>query len=68
MYEFTLNLEGNSAEPVNIRVIDMYGRTVHQVKGTANQSYKFGQHFAGGVYIIEIIQGEHVKTLKAVKN
>ncbi len=50
-----------------MRVVDMYGRTVYQAKGTANQSYKFGQQFAGGVYIVEIIQGEHVKTLKVVK-
>ncbi len=65
--EFTLTLSGNSNEPVEVRVVDMYGRSVHYARGSANQSYKFGQRFAAGVYVIEMVQGKNVKTLKIIK-
>ncbi len=68
VHEFTLNLKGSSSEPVTIRVMDMYGRTIYLVKGSANQSYKFGQRFASGAYLVEIMQGGHIKTLKVIKN
>ena len=65
--EFTLTLSGNSNKPVEVRVIDMYGRSIHYARGSANQSYKFGQRFTSGVYIVEILQGMNVKTLKIIK-
>lgn len=65
--EFTLRVSGNSSEPVNIRVVDMYGKTRYITKGAAGQAYRFGEHFAAGVYIIEIIQGENKKIIKAIK-
>ncbi len=45
----------------------MYGRSVINTRGSANQSYKFGQRFVGGVYIVEILQGKNVKTMKIIK-
>ena len=65
--EFTLTLSGNSNKQVELRVIDMYGRVVFHTTGSANQSYKFGERFIGGVYIVEILQGNLVKNLKIVK-
>jgi hypothetical protein len=65
--DFTLTLSGNSNKPVEIRVIDVYGRSVHYERGSVNQSYQFGQRFTSGVYIVEILQGKLVKTLKLVK-
>jgi len=65
--KFTVILNGNSNKPVEMRVIDMYGRSVYQARGSASQSYEFGERFTGGVYIVQILQGELVKTLKVVK-
>ena len=65
--KFTVILSGNSNKPVELRVVDMYGRSVYYARGSANQSYEFGERFTGGVYIVQILQGELVKTLKVVK-
>jgi len=65
--KFTVILSGNSNKPVEMRVVDMYGRSVYYARGSANQSYEFGERFTGGVYIVQILQGELVKTLKVVK-
>jgi hypothetical protein len=65
--EFTLTLSGNSNKKVDIRVVDMYGKSVYLTSGSANQSYQFGQPFTGGIYIVQILQDKLVKTLKLVK-
>ena len=62
--EFTLTLRGNSDKQVELRVFDMYGRSVYHTTGSANQSYKFGERFTGGVYIVEILQGKVVKNFE----
>lgn len=64
--EFRLTLKGSN-ELVEIRVTNMTGRTLHNAKGSANQSYKVGRRFAGGMFIIEILQGKTIKMMKIVK-
>ena len=66
--EFTLVVKSSSTEPVEIRVIDMLGRSVHHMRGSANQYYKFGQDFISGAYIVQVLHGTNVKTLKIIKN
>ena len=65
--EFTLTLSGNNNKQVELRVIDMYGRLVYHTTGSGNQSYKFGQRFTSGVYIVEILQGKLARNLKIIK-
>ncbi len=50
-----------------VRVLDVNGKTLYTTK-TASQSITFGENFAPGVYLIEVRQGNEVKTLKAIKN
>ena len=50
-----------------IRVLDVNGKTLFADKGLPNQSFRFGESFISGTYLVEIRQGEEVKTLKAVK-
>ncbi len=64
---FTLIVNGNENEGVEIRVMDMYGRVVHHAKGAANQQYTFGENFAQGMYIAEVMQGKNIKTIKMIK-
>ncbi len=66
--QFTLQVNSTKKESVQIRVMDVNGRTVHTIKGITEKMYRFGEQFAPGLYMIEVRQGEEAKTLKAVKN
>ncbi len=67
-HQFTLQVNSTRKESVQIRVMDVNGRTVHTIKGISEKMYRFGEQFAPGLYMIEVRQGEEAKTLKAVKN
>ena len=64
---FNLKLKSSVDETVEIRVTDIIGREVYQTRGKATGSYAFGEHFTGGVYLVEIIHKGGIKTLKIVK-
>ena len=64
---FTLSIRSVKQESVQVRVIDINGKTIYATKGLPEQTYRFGQSFAPGMYLIEVRQGDEVKTLKAVK-
>ena len=64
---FTLRVPTNSNNPIQVRITDLNGKNLLTYKGAANQLLKFGEHFSTGVYMVEIIQGDNKKTLKAIK-
>jgi len=64
---FVLTVNGENNTPVELRVTDMYGRVVHRARGTANQQYIFGETFAAGMYVAEVLQGRETKTVKLIK-
>ncbi|MEP7318898.1 MAG: T9SS type A sorting domain-containing protein, partial [Panacibacter sp.] len=64
---FTLMLQSNSNENVQVIVSDMYGKKLYQIKGAVNQQYSFGQNFVNGLYIVQVIQGNNIQTLKLIK-
>ncbi len=64
---FTLNLQGGSKENVQIIVTDMVGKKIYQTTGSSNRQYTFGQDFKSGIYIVQVIQGKQIQTLKLVK-
>ena len=47
--------------------MDAAGRTVYQSIGTTDNKYKLGNNFVRGLYIIKVIQGNAVRTLKLIK-
>ena len=65
--EFTLKVEGGNSEKLEILVMDAAGRTVYQSIGTTDNKYKLGNNFVRGLYIIKVIQGNAVRTLKLIK-
>jgi len=65
--EFALAIEGSSNEDVHIIVTNMYGAKVFSAKGAANQTYRFGSGFTSGTYIVQVIQGKNIKTIKVIK-
>ena len=45
----------------------MVGKKVYQTTGSGNRQYTFGQEFKSGIYIVQVIQGKQIQTLKLVK-
>ncbi len=64
--QFTLTVQAVD-EPLSIRVLDINGRTMYAAKGLPGQSFKFGKSFMKGIYLVEVRQGNQIKTLKAIK-
>jgi hypothetical protein len=64
---FTLNLQSTSKERVQIIVTDMFGKKLYQTSGSVNQQYTFGKEFTSGMYIVQVIQGKKIQTLKLIK-
>ena len=64
---FTLNVRGNNKEKVAIVVTDVFGRKLSEVKGSANQQYIIGNNLGRGIYIVKVLQGDKVQTIKIVK-
>ncbi len=65
--DFNLVVKGNIKEKVSVRIMDVYGRVIKEMSGFTYQTYRFGQEFASGTYIVEVVQGSNRKTLKIVK-
>lgn len=65
--EFRLSVQSDSKADITIVVTNMFGQNVYQTKGSATGQYRFGSSFVPGMYIVRVLQGNEVKTLKLVK-
>jgi len=65
--EFGLRLEGGSDQKVEISVIAADGKAVYKTTGATNKTYKFGNNFMPGLYLIKVIQDNKIQTLKVIK-
>ena len=65
--EFRLLVEGGINEKIEILVVTPDGKSVFQTTGSANKTYKFGNNFSPGLYIIKVVQGNMIKMLKVIK-
>lgn len=66
--KFTLQVHAPKLDAITIRVLDVNGKAVYATKGQPEQAFRFGEMFAPGVYLVEVRQGNQVKTVKAVRN
>ena len=64
---FKLLVEGKINEKINVVVMSEDGRIVFQTAGITNKTYEFGSNFVRGLYIIKVIQGNTIQTLKVIK-
>ena len=64
---FKLRANTAKAEAIQLRVIDVNGKVVYTAKGSPTQAFTFGEALTVGVYMIEVRQGNEVKTYKVVK-
>lgn len=64
---FALNIKSENNEIVNVKVVDVNGRNVLATKLLPQQTIRFGDQLAPGIYMIEVRQGLELKVLKAIK-
>lgn len=66
--QFTIHLHSDGLEDVEIRVMDMQGKTVYAKQAHSGEhEHSFGEYFPTGMYILEVKQGEYSQMLKLVK-
>jgi hypothetical protein len=65
---FTITTQSSSMQPISIQVMDNLGRMVERRTGlAANASVYLGSSYRPGMYFVEIVQGDTVRTIKVVK-
>jgi HYR domain/Secretion system C-terminal sorting domain len=64
---FNLVVKSGSNEEMEIRVFDIAGRVVQQMRTAATNVISFGDKLVQGTYIVELRQGDKRVVLKAVK-
>lgn len=65
---FTLKIQSNSNEVLQLRIIDVSGRIVEIRKGMANNStFHIGTDFRAGIYLVEVTQGKQREVLKLIR-
>jgi hypothetical protein len=66
--EFNVYLEGANNDKVSLIVYDALGREIKKFeKESGNIPIHFGRDLKGGIYILEVRQGENRKTIKLIK-
>ena len=65
--DFKLNISSASSETIKVTMYDMFGRVVKYFSFASKPSITLGQDLKPGVYMVELRQGKHVKSLKLVK-
>ncbi len=64
---FNVQVKAPKKESISLRVLDVNGKTAFAAKGMPGQIFHFGEQLKAGTYLVEVRQGEEVKTVKAVK-
>jgi pullulanase-like protein/SdrD B-like protein/type IX secretion system substrate protein len=54
-------------ETVRLKVYNVNGQEAYSTQGFSDRDYRFGERFAPGVYMVELVQGNNRSTFKLVK-
>ena len=65
--DFSLKIDGNSSDKVEIIVVNADGNIVYKTSGNANTIYRFGNILKKGVYLIKVFQNKKTQNLKVIK-
>lgn len=65
---FNVMLQGGTTEKVAVQVYSMDGRLMYQTTGNSNSRYSFGNNFMPGIYILKVLQGSNVQTVRVIKS
>jgi hypothetical protein len=64
---FNLNVKSSSDEIIHVRVMNLSGKVLQVTQMTPSSTISVARDVIPGMYLIEIRQGDQLKTLKAVK-
>jgi hypothetical protein len=64
---FSLQVESASNEIIDVFVTDVIGRQISKFQSTNMKTLSFGDNLKPGIYVIKVMQGNHLETVKAVK-
>jgi hypothetical protein len=64
---FNMSIQSASKETVMINIYDITGKKVQQLRGSPLETYRFGDTYVAGTYLIEVIQGTNRVTQKILK-
>jgi hypothetical protein len=64
---FNVKVESGSTEKVMLLVYSTEGRMLYQEKGAVNSTYSFGNNFMPGIYLVKVIQGNNIQTVRLIK-
>jgi len=65
---FNLVISSTDNSPVNVRILDVYGRVISQRQGVAPGSVlQLGHTWINGVYFAEILQNGKTRVVKMIK-
>ncbi|HEY0680204.1 MAG TPA: CHRD domain-containing protein [Chitinophagaceae bacterium] len=66
---FAIRIPGNTSEQINLRIIDVLGRTVESRNDvSANQVIRMGYKLRPGVYYLVMQEGKQVRQVKLIKS
>lgn len=64
---FTLLAEGKTNERIIVTVYNTEGKIVYQNRANIYDRLVFGNNFSAGMYVVKVVQGTDVQTLKLIK-
>jgi hypothetical protein len=62
---FNLRVQSASVESVVINLYDITGRQIQQLRGSPLETYRFGDMYVAGTYLVEVIQGTNRVTQRS---
>lgn len=65
--QFTLITDSKNSKATYIVVRDLYGKKVFETTGNKSNKYVFGKNFLDGMYFVNIIESDHIETIKIIK-
>ena len=64
---FTLTIQSSSSDNVEISVYSINGKMIQKLSGNASETFRFGDKYVPGTYVVKVQQGSEQTTLKVVK-
>ncbi|MEI9942853.1 MAG: carbohydrate-binding protein [Chitinophagaceae bacterium] len=64
---FNLKVQSKNNDLLEIKVYNIQGRLVGTMRGGSNQTFRLGDNFLNGIYLIEVSQGNEKITTKVIK-
>jgi hypothetical protein len=64
---FNMAVKSSSKEAILINVYDITGKRIQQLRGSPLETYRFGDTYVAGGYVVEVIQGKDRITQKILK-